>query len=117
MDDIFPILVAVTVAMLVWGVTVLVINVVRNEKGKLSERLSGTSGSTGTSASATSIVVQSDTEGLPPLLARMAMMRGLHRQLIHAYPEASLVRFLSLSVGLALLAGIIMFGVTDSGLV
>src|SRR5829696_6504123 len=112
MDDIFPILVAVTVAMLVWGVTVLVINLVKNEKGKLSERLSGTSGTTGSSTTAASIVVQSDTEGLAPFLARNGMMRGLHRQLIHAYPEASLVRFLGLSAGIAFLAGIVMLGVT-----
>jgi tight adherence protein B len=114
MDDIFPILVAVTVAMLVWGLTVLVINLVKNERRKLTERLSGTSGTTGASTTAASIVVQSDTAGLPPLLAASAMMRALHRQLIHAYPEASLVRFLGLSAGLLLVAGLVMIGVTDS---
>lgn len=114
MDDIFPILVAVTVAMLVWGLTVLVINLVKNEKRKLTERLSGTSGTTGAATTAASIVVQSDTAGLPPFLAGMSIMRALHRQLIHAYPEASLVRFLGLSAGLSLFAGLVMIGVTES---
>lgn len=117
MDDFFPILVAAAVALLVWGVTVLVINIVKNERGKLSERLSGTSGTTGASNIAASIVVQSDTEGLSPLLAKSALMRALHRQLIHAYPEASLVRFLGLSAGIAVTACLVMIGMTDSPLV
>jgi len=40
--------------------------------------------------------------GLPPALARFAIMRGLHRQLVHAYPDTSVVKFLGVSAGLAL---------------
>src|SRR5690348_17034741 len=100
MEDIFPILVAVCVALLVWAVWAAVSNLLKNEKGKLNQRLTGASGSTGSVTTATSIVVASETEGLSPLLGRSRLMVALHRQLTHAYPDASLTKFLALSAGL-----------------
>ena len=47
MEEFFPILVALTVAFLAWGVTALVMGLVRGDRRKLAERLSGTSASTG----------------------------------------------------------------------
>lgn len=114
MEDLFPILCAVTVTLLVWGTSLVVLHLVKNEKRKLSERLSGTSGSTGAAPAAASIVVQSDTQGLPPFLARIKLMRALNRELVHAYPEASLVRFLALSAAIALLATLALTALTDS---
>jgi tight adherence protein B len=102
MQEYFPILLAVTVALFVWAVLLVISNLVKNEKGKLAERLAGTSGSTGSATPATSIVVASETQGLSPLLGKSAFIRALHRQLTHAYPEASLMKFLALSAGLGL---------------
>jgi tight adherence protein B len=112
MEDLFPILVALCVTMLVWGLTALVLGIVRNEKRTLAGRLAGTSGTTGAVTAATSIVV-AETPGLHPLLARYALMRGIHRQLAHAYPEASLVKFLGLSAGIGFAVGLLFLAIFE----
>lgn len=109
MEDIFPILVAVCVALLAWGGWALVSQLLKNEKGKLNQRLAGTSGSTGSVTASTSIVVASETEGLSPLLGRSRLMVALHRQLTHAYPDASLEKFLLLSAGLAFITTVMFW--------
>jgi tight adherence protein B len=114
MEQYFPILLAVTVALFVWAISVTVVNVLKSEKRKLAQRLSGTGALSGGSAVAASIVMQSDDEGLSPLLARSAFMRALHRQLVHAYPDASLTRFLALSAGIALFATLALYTFMDS---
>ncbi|HEY7120411.1 MAG TPA: type II secretion system F family protein [Tepidisphaeraceae bacterium] len=116
MEAIFPILVALTVAMFAWGVASLVLGLLKGERRKLSERLSGTSGTTGAATPAASIVIQSDTRGMPALLARFATMRALHRSLLHAYPDASFVRFLMLSAGMSMLCGLLGYAAWDSDL-
>jgi tight adherence protein B len=114
MELFFPIILAASVAMLVWALTIFVTGLVKNEKRKLSERLTGASGSTGAANIATSIVVQPQTEGLHPALARFPVMRALHRRLVHAYPQASLVRFLTLSLTLCVVIGLVMLALIDS---
>src|SRR3954471_8702833 len=114
MEEYFPIILALTIALFVWGVSVAVINIIKSEKRKLTERLSGTSGVTGSATTAASIVVASEEEGLSPLLAKSAFFRALHRQLVHAYPEASLVRFLTLSAVLAVVATLVLYSFMDS---
>jgi tight adherence protein B len=116
MEEYFPIIVAVSVGMFVWGITVWIVTLVKNEKRKLSERLTGTSGSTGSTTPATSIVVQSETEGLSPMMANSALMRALNRKLHHAYPDASLMKFLSLSAGLSLILAFFVLALMDSAL-
>src|SRR5438105_4269859 len=111
MEELFPILVALTVAMLAWGIVSLVMGLLDRERRKLAERLSGKGGGVGggragggASAGGTSIVTHAEADGLPPVLARFGIMRGLHRQLVHAYPDTSVVKFLGLSAGLAVVA-------------
>jgi tight adherence protein B len=111
MEELFPILVAATVAMFAWGVVSLVMGLLDRERRKLAERLSGKGGTTGRSrgggegAAGPSIVVaHAEVDGLPRALARFAFMRGLQRQLQHAYPDTSVVKFLGVSFGLALVA-------------
>src|SRR4051794_13952074 len=100
MEQYFPIIVAVSVGMFVWGLAVWIAGLVKNERRKLADRLAGTSGSTGSATPATSIVVQSETEGLSPLLASYSLVRAINRKLHHAYPEASFYRFIALAFGL-----------------
>jgi tight adherence protein B len=113
MEEIFPILVALCVTMLVWGVIALVLGIARNEKRKLTDRLAGTSGTTGAVTPATSIVI-ADTPGLHPFLARFALMRAIHRPLAHAYPETSLVKFLGLSAAIGVAVGLVFFGMFET---
>ncbi|MDB5318717.1 MAG: Flp pilus assembly protein TadB [Phycisphaerales bacterium] len=107
MEELFPILVALCVAIFAWGLCALVLGIVQGDKRKLTERLSGKSGSTGAGARAASIVMQVQTKAMPALLARSAFMRSIHRQLVHAHPEASLLKFLALSIGLSVVAGVV----------
>src|SRR5690348_2159303 len=108
MEETFPILVAAAVAMFAWGVASLVMGLLKGERRRLAERLSGTSGGGGAAAALTSgIVTPSRSDELPPALARFAFFRGLHRRLVHAYPDTSVLRFLGLSAGLSLGAGMV----------
>jgi tight adherence protein B len=114
MEEYFPIIVAAAAALLAWGLGALIVGLVKNEKRKLSERLTGASGVSGAATVAASIVVQPENQDLPRLLARSAFMRALNRRLVHAYPEASLVKFLIVSVSLALVGGLIMLALMES---
>lgn len=116
MEEYFPIIVAVSVGMFVWGLAVWIAGLIKNERRKLAERLAGTSGTTGSSTPATSIVVQSETVGLSPFLANNSLIRGLNRRLHHAYPEASFYRFAGLSVGLSIFLCLIFLVLMDSPL-
>jgi tight adherence protein B len=112
--EFFPILVAVCVALFAWGVAMLVRDWLHKDQRKLAKRLAGTSGSTGAPAGATSIVIQDRPEGLPPFLANSALIRSLYRQLIHAYPDASMVKFLCVSAGMAIVGSCSLWLSTDS---
>jgi tight adherence protein B len=107
MEEMFPIVVALCVAMLAWGIGALVMGLVGGEQRKLTERLAGTSGTGGAEPTAASILMQSETEGMPALLAQSRVMRAIHRQLTHAYPGTSLVKFLVLSAGISLALGLV----------
>lgn len=112
MEELFPIIVAVAVALFVWAVSAFIINLVRNERGRLAQRLSGVSGSTGETSQAASIVVAADNEGLPTALANIGYFRNLNRRLHHAYPDASITKFLTLVFGLGsglALVGLVIF--------
>lgn len=114
MEEYFPILVLLSVTMLVWGLIALCLGAFKGDKKKLSERLAGTSGSVGAPTTATSIVMQAEGEGIPPFLAGSRLMRAIHRHLVHAYPEASLLKFLGISASLSFVAGLIFFAWFDS---
>ncbi|HYE17490.1 MAG TPA: type II secretion system F family protein [Tepidisphaeraceae bacterium] len=113
-ESLFPILVAGCVAIGAWMITLVVVNLVKGDRRKLSQRLSGTSGSTGMANPAASIVIEADDAGLPPALARIKFVRGLHRWLVHANPNASVVKFLAISAGLAVGGVMVMTVVLDS---
>jgi tight adherence protein B len=114
MEELFPIVVAVCVALFAWGICALLMGLLKSEKRKLTERLAGTSGSTGAATAATSIVMQAHVKAMPALLARSALMRSINQQLLHAYPEASFVRFLGISAGLALTGWLLLLVWMDS---
>src|SRR4051812_46699476 len=120
MEEIFPILLALTVAAFAWGITALVLGAVKGERQRLTERLTGTSGTTGGPAASSgpggaSRVAHAGSDHLPPALARFAVMRSLQRQLVHAFPEMSVTRFLGLSAGFAAGAGLVAIVLWDSG--
>lgn len=117
MEEYFPILVAVAAALFIWAIAVFIVNMVRNDRAKLAQRLAGVSGSTGAAATAASIVVANDDEGLSPLLARFGYFRDLNRRLNHAYPDASLTKFLLIVLSMAGGLGLIGLVIFDAPLI
>jgi tight adherence protein B len=117
MEEWFPIIIAATVAAFAWAAWTLAVGLFGKDKRKLANRLSAAGGGGGGSSSPSSpasILVAADAEGLPPFLAKLALARALNRQLVHAYPEASLVRFLAVSAGLAFLGFLFIAAWVDS---
>src|SRR5688572_14901973 len=112
--ELFPIFIAACVALLVWGLTELVRDWMHKDQRKLARRLAGTSGSVGAPSGSRSVVLTDLPEGLPPFLAANTLIRTLHRQLLHAYPDWSFVRFLVISAASSLIGAFAMWIVTDT---
>ena len=103
-----PILIAAAVALFTLGVSRVVRGFLHGEKRKLAERLSIDARFDPEAASARAIKIQLEQSELPPLLSRLQFLAVLHRHVIQAYPQTTLVRFLSLSAGVAVFAGFVM---------
>lgn len=115
MDDLFPIIIAGFVAALAWGAWSLYAHLSEADKRKLSARLAGTSGSIGNpETAASSIVFQPEAPGLPGPLGKLAAMRKLNAHLLRAWPDASIAKFLGVSIALALTAAVVMLLMTNS---
>ena len=115
-QDLLPILVALCVALIGWSATMIVRDWLNKDQRKLAKRLAGTSGSTGAAAPMASIVIQDRPEGLPAFLANSTLIRALYRHLIHAYPDASMAKFLVVCAAMALVGCMAMWYATDSTL-
>jgi tight adherence protein B len=92
-----PILVAMTVAMFVWGVVGAITGSGRGQRRKLQERLSGEGTRTdpfGTGNGGRSILLQLEVTGVPDFLAQRPFIQALNRRLLQAYPDRSLGKFL-----------------------
>src|SRR5437763_726774 len=109
MEGIFlPIVIAAAVVLLVVGVIQLAKQLLDPERRKLHERLS-TEANSGAgskdSFTARSTRLETQTAGLSASLSKMPLLIGLHRRLLHAYPDLSLAGFLII----VLLLGIVGF--------
>jgi tight adherence protein B len=98
-----PILIAVVAGLLVWGVICLIQGLTDGDKKKLAERLA-TEGQFNTGGAGNSfdarrsiVVAQLQNDGLPPALAQIKLLQALQRRVTAAYPEWTLVKFLTIS--------------------
>src|SRR5687768_16672232 len=97
MDSLYvPILIAAAVALLVWGIAVMVSGLIKGEKRKLQQRLRDentqrTGG--GGSQLPLSITRQTEATGASATLAMWSPMQSLHRYIIQASPDTTLSRF------------------------
>jgi tight adherence protein B len=115
MDAVFvPMLVASAVAMFVLGVCKVVVVLLDGEKRKLAERLSTDNRYDSAEASARAIRIQLEQANLPAALARLTFLHTLHRRLAQAYPDMTVVRFLSLAGSGAFFAFTMMLLLTGS---
>jgi tight adherence protein B len=114
MDSYLPILVAGAVVMLALGVWRAAASLMDGEKRKLAERLSTENRFDPVAASARAIKIHLDSGNLPSLLSRSAFFNELNRHLAQTLPGMSLVKFLSISCGLACFAGLVMLLISTS---
>src|SRR5689334_11223837 len=101
-----PICVAAAVGLGVWGFIAITADPERKEKRKLSERLAMEPKNDAAAALHHSITLQMQASGLPAGLASNALMQGLHKRVVQAYPEGSLKKFLIILFGCSLGCGL-----------
>src|SRR5262245_58274740 len=121
MDGIlFPLLAAAAVTLLIVGGMRIVTIMIKGERRKLHQRLSNEERPmSGFEDSGRSITVHMEVTGLPPALAKHPFVVAMHKRVLQAYPDMTLLRFLAIcsaaGVGLGLAAlpffssGIVVF--------
>ena len=104
MEELFTLMVALTVAAFSWGVWLLVNQLGRAERRKLQQRLSAV-GTSGDGTAARLQLLKEQAAGLPGFLGRMPLLAGMPTWLAQGLPEARPVRFLILLVTLIVTFG------------
>lgn len=115
MDSLYlPILCAAAVAFFVWALSRAISASLNNDKKRLSQRL-GNEGPKQTQATASQIVrAQMEASGATGLLTQFSPMESLQRRIIQAYPDGSLIKFLSIVVVVAVLLFVIVAGLMSN---
>jgi tight adherence protein B len=119
MDGMFlPILIAAITVLVVFTIWQVVKGMLDPDKRKLKERLSteGTRAS-GMSNTPLSITMQQEATGLSAKLSKLGPLQGLYRQVIQAWPDLSLMTFLSISAGLAVGFALLSFAIVGAPIV
>ena len=114
MEQLFPVIVAASVMTFVMGVWRVVAALTNKEKKKLTERLSNDNRLDPEVASARAIKIQLESGNLPTLLSRSRFFNELNRHLAQTLPGVTLVKFLSISGGLAAFGALVMLLLTTS---
>jgi tight adherence protein B len=117
MTTLLPILVAVTVILLTWGLFSLLANPERGDKRQLAKRLSGDGTASTLGMKPTQISLTLEDPTLPAALAKLGAVRHLQRRVIQAYPDLPLSRFLLVVVAAGTIGGLLAGGVTGSMLI
>lgn len=112
-----PILVAASVALLVFTGAQVTVALSNGEKRKLQQRLATDSHGSGTFTARSAIVQQEETDAISLLLAQVSLFKSIERKLVHAFPETPLSRFMSIIAGAGLAAFSVVFLLTHSLLV
>jgi tight adherence protein B len=110
------ILIALVAGLLVLGLIFLIQGFTDTDKRKLSARLSsGDERVDANTVTRRSIIVQQmESAGLPPGLANMKAMQGLHRRVMQAYPDLPLPRFLLIVAGMGVITFLLVGLLADS---
>jgi tight adherence protein B len=116
-ENILPYLVAVTVALLAWGIY-QVLGGLSDERKKLKERLTndGKSSEGFDPASLTVVRREQVIGGVSGALAALPFLGGVARRITQTWPSFSLAKLTFLSLGLGLMGFFVIFMVTMSGL-
>ncbi len=119
MDDlILPVLIALVAALFVWGIVCLVQAWTDTDRKKLAERLTGDDRPGMSFDARRSIVIaQMRSSGLPDGIAKIRVLQWLHRRVTQAFPDWSLVKFLAITFGLAVVLGATGWLLADSPII
>src|SRR4051812_44114915 len=112
-----PILIALVVGLLVFVIWSVTKQAIDPEKRRLKERLSTEGPRSKGIRDAVSITVQTEATGLSGKLTALSMFDGLHKRVIQAYPDMSLVVFLCICGGLSSILFMIAFAVSGTMIV
>src|SRR5688572_22017106 len=108
-----PILIASTVAMLVWGMCRLFVGTATVQRRRLHERLSTeVRADSQLSAPGLRLTQHLEVRGVPAFLARSGLIQALHRRLVQAYPDQTLGRFLFKSAAFGITLFVAVFFVS-----
>src|SRR5262249_56974959 len=110
--NMLPILIAGAVMMFVYGIAQIVAALTDAEKRKLKQRLTGDSNvrpGIDSGSPQLSLTRIHDAGSVTTLLTKFSFFERLNTMLIYAYPEMSLAQFVSIALGIGVLAGMLTF--------
>ncbi|MCC6424857.1 MAG: type II secretion system F family protein [Phycisphaerales bacterium] len=110
-----PILIAMTVMLIVWGVWQLIAGGVFGEQKKLVRRLS-TEGSRPVDQpdKRSTVRLQTDVTGFSAVLIRWRPMAALYRRILYANPTMTLTRFLAVAITISIFSALIVGAILGS---
>jgi len=112
-----PILIAAIVVLVVFTIAQLVKAALDPDKRKLKERLSTEGVRSSQSHLPRSITMQTEATGLSGTLSRLGPLKGIYRQILQAWPDLSLVTFLSICAALAFVFFVMAFAMVGAPVV
>ena len=115
MEHILFILVAIAVAALAWAILYAVTEISARRKRRLKERLSTETHSH--AGGSRTLVLQSQSTGLPEILAGLGPIQALQGKVSQAFPEMPLARFLLIAVATSSFAFITVWLISDNPVV
>jgi tight adherence protein B len=112
--NLLPILAAAAVALLVFGVWQVISTLADPERRKLKQRLVAEGSRPASSDVQRQITLQAEDQGLAALLTQWTYFDKLNSALIHAYPDMSLTKFVSIAAGIGGFVALLTVAITQS---
>jgi tight adherence protein B len=112
---VFPIVIALTIGLLVWGIAQVVGGLMDSDRRKIQERLSSDAGTQVHQVAASQMVRKAvEVKGFSSNLAQMPILKRVAKNLAQTWPEVSLAKFCGASLGISLAAGMVALVFTAS---
>ncbi len=116
-SQLLPILIALTVVLLVWGIGRALAARFDGDRKKLKSRLTLNTPEQLAAAGQRPITHRTEAVGFSAILARWSPLQSVHKRLLQAWPDTDLTKFLGIALGLALLGGVGALLATGSTLI
>src|SRR5215216_876498 len=107
--ELFILMIALSVALAVYGATQWVLAFLDSDRQRLAQRLTSDWRADMEALRKRNLTVETDVKGVPLWMARLSFVRKINRKLLSVYPQTTFRRFLQidalLTIGTALPAG------------